>query len=344
MSRRRIALVATAGAVALYTALRQRHNLGSFAGKSVLITGGSRGLGLAIARLLADEGALLTVMARDTDEVLRAARELSGRGARVLALRGDVRDEAVAQRAVAQVLEEFGRLDVLVNNAGIDLVGPLEHLSTADFADALATNLWGPLHMALAAIPPMHDQGGGRIVNISSIGGLVALPHQLPYSVSKFALVGLSQGLRAELAQHNILVTTVCPGTVRSGAHLNVPFKGRHEEEYRWFALADLLPGIAEEAETTARQILAACRRGDAMLVTTGLARVMATAHALAPGATAELLALMNRTLPPPSDAPDAQERRIGAELTDALPGAIEALGADAAERYNNLRAREAGA
>ena len=133
-------------------------------------------------------------------------------------------------------------MDVLVNNAGIIQVGPIDHMKIADFEDAMLTHFWGPLYAILAALPHMHREGAGRIVNISSIGGRISIPHLVPYSASKFALAGLSEGLRAELARHNIVVTSVYPGLMRTGSPVNAMFKGQRPQEYAWFAISDSLP------------------------------------------------------------------------------------------------------
>src|SRR6201982_336127 len=107
----------------------------------------------------------------------------------------------------------------------------------------------------------MRVWGGGRIVNISSMGGKVAMPHFAPYSASKFALTGFSDAIRSELARENIHVTTVAPGLMRTGSHVNAQFKGEHDAEFGWFAAASGMPLISMNAERAARKILAACRR-----------------------------------------------------------------------------------
>ena len=161
------------------------------------------------------------------------------------------------------MLDRWTNVDVLINNAGVIQVGPLEHMEHEDFENAMATHFWGPLHLMLELIPSMRRRGFGRIVNISSIGGRVAVPHLAPYSASKFALTGLSDAVRAELAPYGIRVTTVCPGLMRTGSPMNAQVKGQHEAEYAWFAIADSLPGFSMSAERAADQILSACAHGD---------------------------------------------------------------------------------
>jgi len=179
------------------------------AGRIVLITGGSRGLGLLMAREVGRLGAHVVIAARDEAELLRAQRDLLAHDIEVSTLVADVATEAQAQRMISNVLERHGRLDMLINNAGVIMVGPVDHMNVADFEEAMATHFWGPLHTMLAAIPHMRENGGGRIVNISSIGGKIGVPHLAPYCASKFALTGVSTALRTELARYDILVTTV---------------------------------------------------------------------------------------------------------------------------------------
>jgi NAD(P)-dependent dehydrogenase (short-subunit alcohol dehydrogenase family) len=252
---------AAAGALMAARAWRRRHAY-DFAGKSVVITGGSRGLGLVMARALAGEGARLTLIARDQDALTRAADDIRDRQpfADVLTIAADVRQQQDVERAIAQVVERFGRVDVLINNAGIIQAGPVDHMTMDDYQNAMNTHFWGPLYATLAALPHMRERGEGRIVNISSIGGRISVPHLVPYSASKFALVGLSDGLRAELARDNIIVTTVCPGLMRTGSPENAMFKGQHAKEYSWFAISDSLPLASIDADRAGRQIVEACR------------------------------------------------------------------------------------
>src|SRR5204863_5194639 len=121
-----------------------------------------------------------------------------------------------------------------------------------------------PLFTTLSVLPAMRRQGEGRIVNISSIGGKIAVPHLLPYDASKFALTGFSEGLRAELLKDGIYVTTVCPGLMRTGSPRNADFKGQHEAEYAWFSIGDSLPGMSMSAEAAAERIVTAFRQGEA--------------------------------------------------------------------------------
>jgi NAD(P)-dependent dehydrogenase (short-subunit alcohol dehydrogenase family) len=331
---------AGAGAILARKAIRQRKAI-SFYDTSVLITGGSRGLGLVIARELAAEGANLTIMARDTQEVERAAQELAGQGARVLALRGDVRDQSIAQEAVDRAIAQYGRVDVLINDAGIIQAGPVEHMTIQDFEDALAVHLWGPIYTTMAVLPHMRRQGGGRIVNISSIGGKIAVPHLLPYCTSKFALVGFSDGMRAELAKDDIFVTTVCPGLMRTGSHVNALFKGQHKREFAWFTLLDALPLSSVNARTAAHQIVEACRVGAPQLIVSPQAKMIAYFSALFPDLMADAMQLMNRLLPGPTNA-RGDFVKTGWESQSAVaPSLLTRLADRATQANNGLRGNE---
>jgi NAD(P)-dependent dehydrogenase (short-subunit alcohol dehydrogenase family) len=273
----------------------------AFTDRVVVITGGSRGLGLVLARQFADEGARLCLLARDAGELLRAREELEARGAAAMTVRCDVRRRGDVRAAVDAIVEQWGGVDVLINNAGVIQVGPFEHMTHEDFENAMATHFWGPLNLMLEVVPIMRHRGFGRIVNISSIGGRIAVPHLGPYSASKFALVGLSDSARSELSRHGIRVTTVAPGLMRTGSPMNAQMKGRHRAEYAWFAIADSIPGLSIDAERAASQILDACRHGDAELTITPQAKLAVMANAVAPGAVARAMAIVSRLLPPPT-------------------------------------------
>ena len=339
-NQKRNVMLASAGvgALLLTRALRRRSDY-DFAGKSVVITGGSRGLGLVMARQLADEGARLTLVARSEDELTRAVEDIRTRQpfSEILAAPGDVRRRYDVERAVTQAFDRYGRIDVLINNAGIIQVGPVAHMTLADYEDAMATHFWGPLYATLAALPHMRDQGQGRIVNISSIGGRISVPHLVPYSASKFALAGLSDGLRYELTRHNILVTTVCPGLMRTGSPLNATFKGRHPEEFAWFAISDSLPLATIDAARAAHQILDACRRGDAELVITVQARLAILARTMAPEFFARVMSFINGLLPPPTGV-DGDRLKLGRESESAwAPSTLTAPTYRAAAENNEL-------
>lgn len=292
-------LLAVGGALLAGRAALRRRLAFDPRGKSVLITGGSRGLGLILGRELIAAGARVAICARDPVELERARAELSERGT-VIALPCDVTDREQVSTMVRRAEAELGPIDVLINNAGVIEVGPIEVMTEDDYEEAMRTHFWGPLHVTRAVLPSMRERRAGRIVNISSIGGKVSVPHLVPYSASKFALVGLSQGLRAELMKDGIVVTTVCPGLMRTGSPRNAIFKGQHRAEYAWFSISDSLPVTSMDARLAARRIIRALRAGEAEVVLSVQAKLAALLHGLAPGVTADLLGLINRLLPGP--------------------------------------------
>jgi NAD(P)-dependent dehydrogenase (short-subunit alcohol dehydrogenase family) len=274
-------------------------------GKTAVVTGGSRGLGLLIATELGRLGARTVLVARDAAELERARNALRAEGIDVSTIVADLTDRDDAERVVSETVSRFGAVDVLVNNAGTIKVGPMEHMGLEDFDEAMAVHFWGPLHTMRAAIPHMRRQGGGRIVNVSSIGGKIGVPHLVPYSASKFALTGLSSAAAAELARENILVTTVCPGLMRTGSFFNAWFKGRHRAEFAWFAIADSLPMVSIAGRRAAVQIVDAAVHGDAELFVSWPARLAVMAAAVVPNTFATMMAVTNRLLPPPGDSSD---------------------------------------
>lgn len=337
------ALAAGAALFAAARALRRRPPL-DFRDRVALITGGSRGLGLLLSRELALQGARLCILARDPDELDIARRELAAVGHhRVLALPCDVRNREDAEWAVQATVERFGRLDILINNAGVVQVGPLEHMGLEDFEDAMKVHFWGPLYFVQAALPHLRERGEGRIVNISSIGGKVSIPHMAPYCASKHALVGLSNSLRIELAKDGVWVTTVCPGLMRTGSHVNALFKGKRQEELAWFAVSDALPVTSMCGRRAARRIVEACRHGEPHLILTQQARLAAAAATVAPGLTARFLEGVNRLLPGPAEDGDGHESRPGWQhSSEWAPSLLTRLADEAAVENNELRGRAA--
>jgi NAD(P)-dependent dehydrogenase (short-subunit alcohol dehydrogenase family) len=333
--------VLAASAVAVGAALVARGFRASraihFHNRSVVITGGSRGLGLLIARELGREGARLTLAARDHAELERARQDLESRGCEADVVACDVGERSQAEQLVADVVRKHGRIDVLINNAGIIQVGPLEHMKLRDFEDAMAIHFWGPLHTMLAAVPAMRRSGGGRIVNISSIGGKIGVPHLAPYCASKFALTGLSDSVRGELAKDNILVTTVCPGLMRTGSPFNAWFKGRHRDEFTWFAISDSLPLATIGGTRAARQVIEACRYGDPELVISWPAKLAVIANAVLPDAVALGMNLVNHLLPAPTNEAGDQARSGWQSLSDWAPSKLTTLTDRAAAQNNEL-------
>jgi short-subunit dehydrogenase len=227
-----------------------------------------------------------------------------------------------------------GPVDVLINNAGLIRVGPLEEMRMEDYEEAMRVHFWAALFTSLEVIPEMKSRQKGRILNISSIGGKIAVPHLLPYTGSKFALVGLSHGLRVELARYGITVTTVCPGLMRTGSHIHAEFKGQNEKEYAWFATGGSLPGFSMNVERAARKILTACARGDAEVVLGLPAKLAVAAQGMFPNVTSTLLGLVDHwIMPNPGGIHTASAK--GRNSRDWLPEFVTTLSDRAADQNN---------
>jgi NAD(P)-dependent dehydrogenase (short-subunit alcohol dehydrogenase family) len=274
-------------------------------------------------------------------EAARIDLQLQEFGAEVLAIPCDVSDQAQVAAMVETVTQHYGRIDILINNAGIIVVAPVETLTHADFERVMAVNFWGVLNPTMAVLPAMRARGSGRIVNITSIGGKISVPHLLPYSCAKFAAVGFSEGLRAELADTGISVTTVVPGLMRTGSHLHAEFGGEQQAEYRWFALGASAPyPVAIGTDRAARLIVRAAKRGQADCTYPVSALVAARLSGLLPSATTNVLTLVDRLLPQPPRQPagTSSGAAIEADLDAPLLRAATVLGRSAAEEYKQVR------
>jgi short-subunit dehydrogenase len=324
---------------ALLAARHKRNTslLTGLAGKVVLITGGSRGFGLALAQEFARHGAKIILTARDAEELARAQEKLLALGltsADVSTIPCDLTDEEQARKMIATATREFGGIDILVINAGIISVGPVENQPVDAFKSAMESNYYTMLHTTLAVLPQMLARRSGSIVNITSIGGKLAVPHLLPYSASKFAALGFSQGLHAELRSKGIRVTSVCPGLMRTGSQTHALFTGDREREYRWFSMGASLPGISISARAAAKKVVRATILGRTEITITPQAILAATFAQALPETTATVMHWVNSTLPQPTG--DASAATVpgkdvrGKELTPLIP-----LGRAAAQRYN---------
>lgn len=275
--------------------------------KVVFISGGSRGLGFALAREFLRHGCRVALCARDAAELDGAVRKLEAYG-HVFAVPADLTEAGAAAAAIAVVRERWQRVDVLVynpHNAGVMQSGPWEQATEEQFHAAMDLHCWAALRLAQAVLPEMIARGEGRIVNISSIGGLVPVPHMLPYTTSKFALTGLSLGLATEVRRHGVRVTCVCPFLMRTGSQERVEVAGQHEREFAWFTALGLIPGFSESARRAARSIVRACRRGDAQVVLSLPGKLAALAQGVAPSTMNAVLGTMARALPSsPAPAP----------------------------------------
>ncbi len=297
-------------------------------GKVALVTGGSRGLGFAIADELVGKGARVVICARDPERLERARALLAARGGDVRAVRCDVSDRAQVER----MIEELGRVDVLVNNAGVITVGPIETQRIEDFEQTVGTMFWGVVHPTFAVLPQMRERREGRVANVTSIGGKLSVPYLLPYNAAKFAAVGFSEGLRAELSGSGIAVTTVVPGLMRTGSYVGALFKGRQETMYKLFTPISATPLTTISGRRAARKIVAAIERGDPELILTLHANLAARANGVAPATMQRVLGLVARTLPSGGSTEALPGRKIDPSVDETL---LMALGRSARADLN---------
>jgi NAD(P)-dependent dehydrogenase (short-subunit alcohol dehydrogenase family) len=260
--------------------------------------------------------------------------ELEAAGAEVMSLKTDVTDARQVEEMIGDVVAHYGRLDVVINNAGVIQVGPQDAMGIEDYELAMKSNFWSALYTMLAAIPHFKKQRSGRIVNITSIGGKVAVPHLLPYTASKFALVGLSEGMHAALYKHGIRVTTVVPNLMRTGSSRNAIVKGQHEAEYAWFKLADAAPVLSQNADRAARRIIRAVEYGEPEIMLSPAVSLASFAAGVAPNFIAGVMKLAEALLPANTSATTGSKK--GFQSESALSrGPVGALSDKAAVRNN---------
>lgn len=283
----------------------------SYENQTVVITGGSRGLGLALAEELVSRGAKVALLARDPQELQRAKSQLELLpNAQVLTIVCDVTHRQQLKEAFEKVRSTFGSLCILVNNAGSVVAAPFEAMNQKDFEAQMNLHFYAVLKAVQLALPIFKSQGFGRIVNISSIGGRIPVPHMIPYVASKFAVSGFSQALSTELRKESIQVTTIYPGLMRTGSPVQGVFKGDSEKEFAWFAVSDNTPLLTVSAKNAARQILCAVQNGESDLVISLPAKLGAFAYSNFPQIVTAILGIVNRLLP----AGTSQERKTGAQ------------------------------
>ncbi|MBA3314641.1 MAG: SDR family oxidoreductase [Planctomycetota bacterium] len=334
MRKRTLLKLATVAAGGYIVAKRMLPPGYTYAGKVAIVTGGSRGLGLELARNLVLSGAHVAICARDEAELEVAREELEARGADVYAAACDVTERSDVERFVGDVVSRFGRVDVLINNAGIIAASPTECLTEDDYDRSLATHLYGPMYFIEAVLPHMKARRQGRIANIASIGGKLSPPHILSYTAGKFALVGYSEGLGVELAKDGIRVTTVCPGLMRTGSMINAEFKGQHRKEYGWFAAGASIPVVTIDSTEAARRILDAVARGRREYIFPIFWKIVVTGHELFRDTSLAVMEQMNKLFPTPGGI--GPESRLGRDSESAFTrSAFTQANREAAVRNN---------
>jgi len=304
------------------------------AGRVVIVTGGSRGLGLCIAEELGRRGARVAICGRDRGALEAAERRLRALGVDVLARPCDLGDRGQAAAFVERVAAEWGRLDVLVNNAGVIHVEPAATVTLEGIDEALRSNFWSAVHATFASLPHLRAEGEGIIVNVVSVGGRVAVPHLLGYSASKFALMGFSEGLEVELRKEGVRVVTVVPGLMRTGSYYNAEFGGQAERELSWFSVSASLPLVTVSARRAARRVVRAIEDRERLVHVGWPAALASLAHGLAPRLVLLVAELADRLLPAPDGAGRAPRR--GRDIASALKGSALLRLGDRAACDNN--------
>nr|WP_295903450.1 SDR family oxidoreductase [uncultured Bdellovibrio sp.] len=314
--------------------IRDEFRARTFKGAVVVISGGSRGLGLVLAEKFAKAGASLALLARDEAELRRAQNIIQHRYPETLVhcFVCDCTKTDDINYTVSDILDEFGKIDVLVNNAGIISSAPIQNATEEDFEDSLEIHFWAPYHLIEACRPYL--KAGSRIINIASIGGLVPVPHRAAYCAGKHALVGYSRTLRAELLRDKIYVTTVSPSVMRTGSIDHATFKGQVEKEYAWFSLLASLPGLSTNAEKAAQKIVDASKYGKAELMISASTKIATVLQARFPNFFSDIVHLANVVMPGPTDDSDLVVE--GKDAHSAIsPSVLTALSEKAALRNN---------
>jgi len=333
-------LMLTGLTTAIYATLKMS-SMRSLNGQVVLITGSSRGLGFQLAREFAAQGCKVVMCARVQEELDKAQAQFEDWNIEVFSLVCDVSDQSQVNGMVEAVMERYGHVDILVNNAGTIQVGPIQSATLEDFEQAMDTMFWGGIHTILAFLPQMQARKSGHIVNITSIGGKVSVPHLLPYVAAKFAMTGFSEGLTAELMGSGVRVTTIIPGLMRTGSYLNAFFKGHQQDEFRWFGIGDNLPFISIDGQKAAKTIVQAVRRGETEYVLTIPAKGLTRFYGLLPNVAIPLIGVMSQLLLPSATDNAVKERgmEIQVRMREAVFNWITKRGRSAAQEFNQYTA-----
>lgn len=314
--------------------------LRALTGKNVVITGGSRGLGFALAREVLFNGGNVALLARDQQELEEAKEKLATLNSRgdILVMKCDVTQKSEVEQTFALIKKYWlNQIDILINNAGTMIVGPFESMKEEDYRAQMDLHLFAVLHTTKEVLPYFKSRGGGRIVNICSLGGKAAVPHMLPYDVSKFALAGFSQGVAAEFDRYGISVTTAYPTVMKTGSPIQAVFKGDARSEFEWFAMGDYTPGFTVPADKAARSILEAAlaNRSEVVLSLSGRARILM--GSLFPELMMWGMGIMNRLLP---RGQSSEMYLTGAEARDPDGAFVKVFGEEARRTEAELNQR----
>ncbi len=255
---------------------------------TVIITGASQGAGKATALHFAQRGYDVALAARQLDRLEAVAQEIRDLGQQAIAVPTDIGDAQQVQTLIDKAISALGPIDVLINNAGICLTGPVEHTSIQDWQNIINTNLWGCVNTIQALLPHLLERGQGTIVNLGSFGGKMPLPEMTAYCTSKYAVTGLSDTLRMELAPKGIHVAAVHPGVINSNFMERAQFRGGTAAEAgdRQRQLSQTLKmGWVSQPEDIAKAVWKAVEKRQADVVV-GPTALATTAHRFFPQLT----------------------------------------------------------
>ena len=284
------------------------------------VAGGSRGLGYAIAHELGEAGHRVLITARTEADLDRARVQLAAEGVDVITRVHDVRDADGARELAAEVESRYGPIEVLVAVAGVLRVGPLPDRAE-EYAEPIDIMLRGPINLVHAVLPGMQQRDRGRIGIITSIAGIIPVPHLVAYSAAKHGAVGFARALTEELSGSKITVSTIIPGLMRTGGHWHADYIGRPTAEYAWFTALSAAPLMSMDAQRAAKIIVHGVINGRRKIIFTLPARIGELVYRMAPDAVGILIGAAGRLLPPPGDdqAPGYQAAVATSKLFDRL-------------------------
>lgn len=266
--------------------------------KVVLITGGSKGLGLALARALVKERCRIALCARTPEDLELTKVELKSMGGDVLVGACDVSKKEEVDHFVEEVLGRFGKIDIVINDAGIIMVGSMESFTRAEFESAMNVMYWGIVNTTEAVLPSMKRNGFGQIVNVTSIGGVVSIPHLSPYCSAKFAATGYSLGISSELRSQGIYVTTIVPGLMRTGSYVNALFQKGNRKEFKLFSAMSTAPVITISTDKAVREIILAIKKKSIFKILGLPAKVIHQLHHFFPETMVRFYSALEKFIP----------------------------------------------
>jgi NAD(P)-dependent dehydrogenase (short-subunit alcohol dehydrogenase family) len=336
----RVPAIALGVALGLALEVTKRRRRTPIRGSVAVVCGASRGLGRALALELARRGAKkIAICARHEEDLEGLAAELVLKGVPVVAERCDLTNKHDVKVFFEHIEQDLGPVDVVITNAATISVGPFAAWTQKDFDQAHASIFQSTLNAVLTAAPSMRQRRKGTIAMITSIGAKIGVPHLAPYCAAKFAVMGLAESIRPELAVDGVNVLTVVPGLMRTGSHVHALFKGDHQLEYAWFGSGAIAPLLSIDADRAARRIVAAIARGNTELAYTPEARLAPIVRTLMPRLWFEVMEIVAQLLPrPPVGKVEAATPKEGvtieAESTSPVVDAVKKAGQPYVERH----------